>query len=333
MNFPLFLNPVWIGVMWRVARAVRVDRIIVCDLPLAPTALFVGRRLRTPVHFDMGEVYPLFLRSIRECGAQRPLDIVVRNARAAAWLERGVLREAARIYVVSEESRVRAVRLGANPENVIIVGNTPETPSSLSAAAPRPADLPVQAPHRFILLFVGVLIFDRGVELAVQALAKLVAEGRDVHLVVVGDGPERGSVLRCASNLGLDERVHLVGWREPDDLSGYYQNADVGLLPFRATSHIKVTLANKLFDYMAAALPIVAVDVPPMRRVLASTPAGLLFQPEDVADLARCVAELLDDDLARRAAGRAGQRAVAGDGPLSWRHDAQRFLTAVESKS
>ena len=57
--------------------------------------------------------------------------------------------------------------------------------------------------------------------------------------------------------------------------------ASIGILPFLATEHINITLANKLFDYMASALPIVASDVVPMRRVLSETEAGVLFPAGD----------------------------------------------------
>src|SRR5207302_6712022 len=64
LNFPLFLNPAWLWAIWRAARRNGAVRLVVADLPLAPLALWLGRLLGTPVHYDMAEVYPAFLQSL-----------------------------------------------------------------------------------------------------------------------------------------------------------------------------------------------------------------------------------------------------------------------------
>ena len=51
----------------------------------------------------------------------------------------------------------------------------------------------------------------------------------------------------------------MLGWQPHASLPAYYQQAQVGLIPFLDSSHIRITLANKLFDYMAAGLPVIAV--------------------------------------------------------------------------
>jgi glycosyltransferase involved in cell wall biosynthesis len=90
-----------------------------------------------------------------------------------------------------------------------------------------------------------------------------------------------------------------------------------------------VTLANKLFDYMAAGLPVVAVDVPPMRRVLDETDAGVLYPPDDVGALAGGIVELLNDPPRRERLGANGRRAVMTR--YSWRQDEARLLAAIGS--
>ena len=118
LNFPFFLNPLWMWVIWRTIHHFRPNLLVACDLPLAPTAALFGKMFSTPMHFDMGEVYPEFLRSVRALERQGPLKRLIRTPKLAEWIERPVLRYAQCTYVVSEESRERALALGVEPQRL-----------------------------------------------------------------------------------------------------------------------------------------------------------------------------------------------------------------------
>lgn len=326
INFPFFFNPVWVAAIWRAAREMRADRVLVADLPLAPTALLVGGWLGIPVLYDMAEVYPEFLRSLWQFESMAWTDYFVRNPALAAWLEIIVLRRVQRIFVVTEESRDRCLRLGVPPEHLVIVGNTPEHIEELRGPHPLPADL---APYRGrpLLLFVGILIGDRGVVDAVEAMAEVIRVIPAAVLVVVGDGKEVPRIRATIDRLALHNHVVLTGWKQHELLPAYYTNCHVGLLPFRDGNHVRLTLANKLFDYMAAGLPVIAADLAPMRRVLDETAAGLTFPPGDVGSLARRIVELLGDEGRRAELGANGLRAV--ERKYRWEEDERRLLAAV----
>jgi glycosyltransferase involved in cell wall biosynthesis len=326
INFPFFGNPLWIWETLRTAKDMRADCLLVCDLPLAPVALWVGRRLDIPVCYDMAEVYPEFLRSQWETQPMAWSDYLVRNPAAAAWVERRVLPAFRSVFVVSEESRQRCVRLGVTPDRVVIVGNTPEDVETLGSPQPMPADLePWKDRQR--LLFVGTLIADRGVVSAIEAMALVVHRMPNAVLIIVGDGPDRPVIEAAVARAGLARHVALLGWRDPSTLPAYYRHAEIGLLPFRDTPHIRVTLANKLFDYMAAGLPLVAVDVPPMRRIISETRAGVLYPPGDTRALADGIVGLLGAPAHRATLGMNGRRAVVER--YCWQIDEVRLLEAL----
>ena len=326
INFPYFFNPFWLFAIWNSAREFGTDCLVVRDLPLALTAVWAGRLLGLPVHFDMAEVYPEFLRSLWEFDDMGWLDHLVRNPAAAEWLERRVLPKVASVFVVSEESRTRCRVLGVADERIYLVGNTPGDVTELVSRHPRPPDIADLA-GRPTLLFVGTVIGDRGVVLTVQAMPAILRELPDAVFVVVGDGPERPKVEAAVAALGLEKSVRLLGWKNHAELAPYYGHCDLGLLPFLDGSHVRITFANKLFDYMGAALPVVASDLPPMRRILDETHSGLTFPPGDRDALARVVVELIRDPARRKAMGAGGQQAVLTK--YRWSEDEKRLLAAV----
>ena len=326
VNYPLFLNPAWFWHVWRHAREARPGCIIVRDLPLAPTALAVGRLVGVPVHYDMAEVYPLGMLSILP--HEMTLAIrVVRATRAAFAVERMVLHGVTTTFVVSEESRIRCLGLGVAPDRVVLVGNTPANAEALRSDWPVPEDLQDLAGHP-TAVFVGNLFADRGLDLAVQAMALVVRELPAATLVIIGEGRDRTRLETQVAALGLGERVRFLGWKHHSTQPAYLRHAQVGVLPYPSTPHTCTTLPNKIFDYIAAGLPVVATDIPPMRRIVTESDSGLLTPPGDAAAFARALLTLFRDDALRARLGRNGELAIAG--PYAWEADERRFIGRIE---
>ncbi len=327
LGFPAFFSPLWIREARAAARACRPERILVRDLPLALLGLSLGERVGCPVVVDMAEPYPEALRSNWQFDRLGGLDHLLRSPRLADAVERRVLARSPRVLVVSQESGERLERIGLAPGRWTLVGNTPEL-ERLRLPPREEACVPDALRGRTLLLFSGILVGDRGVEVALRGLARLVRErGPRVGLVVIGEGRARAGYEAEARRLGVEGDAVFTGWVDHAELPRWWAGADVGLLPFHACTHIHTTLANKLFDYMACGLPIVASDARPMLRVLAETGAGLTFRAGDDADFARTVGGLLDDPALARTLGERGRKAAAET--YHWERDAERLLEAL----
>lgn len=327
LGFPVFANPFWLGAIVGAAMRFKPDSIIVSDLPLAPAALAVGRMLGVPVHYDIADVYPIAMRSNQ---ADHPgvLSRFTRNPDVANRLDKWVVQHAASVFVVSEEVRRRCLDFGASEETIVLVGNTPADVPPRDYRAPVPPDI-ADWSGRPIVLFLGNLLPDRGLSVAIEAIDIARASLPEIALVIVGSGRETETLRREITARGLSGHVRLTGWKAPPEHHAYYQQATIGILPFHSTLHINITLANKLFDYMGAGLPIIGSDGPPMRRVLEETGAGLVVPPQNAQALADAIVELVRDPDRRARLGARGREAV-GEGAYAWKHDQARFLAAIE---
>jgi glycogen(starch) synthase len=167
-------------------------------------------------------------------------------------------------------------------------------------------DEPTAPPAAPTLLCAGRVVYDKGFDLAVDALADLVGARPDIRLVIAGDGPELEAIRQRAAALGLAEHVELHGWVSPDEMHRLVERASVVLVPSRLEGFGLVALEAAL-----AARPVVAARVGGLPEVVADGETGLLVAPSDAAALARAAGRLLADPSAAQRLGRAARsRAV-----------------------
>jgi glycosyltransferase involved in cell wall biosynthesis len=126
------------------------------------------------------------------------------------------------------------------------------------------------------------------------ALALLRREGREVHALLVGDGPRRPELERRVGELGLGGSVHFLSFR--GDVPAVYARADIGVLCSSAEG-----LSNAVMEGMAARLPMVVTGVGGNPELVADGERGLVVPRERPAALAAALRRLLDQrELGRR---------------------------------
>ena len=153
------------------------------------------------------------------------------------------------------------------------------------------------AGEEFVALTVAYLIPDKGVDVAVRALADL---PEDVVLWIVGDGPQRGNLEALANDLNLGQRVRFLGPHH--NVVPFMQAADCFLCP----SIWKEGAGNVNFEAMACGLPDIASRVGGIPEFVADERNGFLFTVGDDQELAERIRRLYDDPEQRH---RMGQEA------------------------
>ena len=135
----------------------------------------------------------------------------------------------------------------------------------------------------------------RGLELVVEAWAQM----NEPHplLVFLGEGPMGGWIQRRAARLRLGGSVFVGRAVAEAELLEYTSCADLGLIPYRAAAvsslNTRLSCPNRLFEYVMARLPILAWDLPEIRRVLNESGTGLCATWQTAAELASLVEQAL----------------------------------------
>lgn len=145
-----------------------------------------------------------------------------------------------------------------------------------------------------IVLYQGWMSEGRGLENLVRA-APLLRDGAVV--VFMGYGDYQAALERLASEAG-GGRIQFIPAVPQRDLLAYCASADVGVIPYQAVDlNNYYTSPNKLFDFIQAGLPIVASDLPYLRKVIVGGDLGVVAQldrPEDYASAINTILDLSD---------------------------------------
>ena len=178
----------------------------------------------------------------------------------------------------------------------------------------------------FVIGFVGTLKPWHGVEVLVEAFARLARTDDGTRLRLVGDGPQRVAIAAQAERLGVADRVDLVGAVAPERMPEELARMDLAVAPYPQLPDFYFS-PLKLYEYLAAGLPVVASDIGPVGEVLDGGHLGVLVTPGDMTELAAALAGLRSDDALRAELGDLGRRAAVS------RHDwslvVSRILTTV----
>jgi glycosyltransferase involved in cell wall biosynthesis len=208
------------------------------------------------------------------------------------------------ILVTPEAASELAARAGISRDQTCVLPNVADRPYVKRTAVPPPTG-------GLRLIYVGDTGQRRGTDLCIYAVADLKERLPDLELVMVGTSSYQRQLTRLVAELGVSDRVQLLGWRPPEDLPALIESCHAGLAPFRRSPHHDTTFANKLFQCMALGRPIIASDCPAQRAVVEAEQCGLIFTAGSVAQLADCIVTLHRDPERGQAMGRRGRRAVA----------------------
>ncbi|MEF3122444.1 glycosyltransferase family 4 protein [Kocuria flava] len=233
---------------------------------------------------------------------QRTHRDLVDGAAAGAALAAQVAAAERTACVSAPVARWVRQRTGA-PAGRIVVAPNGVDPRRVGPCADAAAEGPDPAPP--VVVFVGTLKPWHGVEHLVRARA---AAAREWRLRIVGDGPQRAALERLGATLGV--AVEFTGAVAPAAVPGLLHDCAVAAAPYPAARAAEEQYFSplKLYEYAAAALPVVASAVGQIPSVVEDGVTGLLVPGSDPAALARAVDTLVADPARRRRMGRAARR-------------------------
>lgn len=294
------------------ARAWGPDLVHAHDLPALPAAALVARRGMLPLVYDSHELW----RRRNRRGQWRPLGRM-----ADALVERSLAPRAAVVVTVCDSIAAWLARRYALRSPPVVLRNVPFPSRTRSTGNVRAlAGLTGER----VLLYTGRVMEGRGLEFAVRSLHAL---PEDVALVLMGYGDAAyvAGLRSLAAREGVADRVRMIDAVPAEDVSAVASTADLAYVVIEPVCQsYRYALPSKLFEAIAAGLPVLAADLPEIREVVVGHDVGVVFTPRTAADLRAAF------DRVVRGTPHYRQAAAQAREVLTWSAEQHRLLDAYD---
>lgn len=216
------------------------------------------------------------------------------------WIDRLSLRFYKKIVCVSEDLLQACVASGVPPAKCEVILNAIDTtvyaPVSDCNSSREQLGIPAD---RYLIGSVGRLSVEKGYNFLIDAVDRLIREGHNISLLIVGEGNIRGELEAQIERLGLQSRIQLAGYQS--NTIDLYRAMDLFVL-----ASLREGLPNALLEAMAMEVPVVVTSVGGIPQVICDHENGVLVEPGDAKILADAVREMLvHRDLALKMARKA----------------------------
>jgi glycogen synthase len=214
-------------------------------------------------------------------------------------VERWITNRADRVVACSYYMREQIADIfGVEEDKVAVIPNGIDPDDLQPQDAPELKNLRGEfaAPEEQLVLLIGRLVYEKGFQLALEAMPALIERRPRTRFLVAGSGTHEAELRRQAADLGLMEHGTFLGWIGDDVLHSLYQIANVCVVP-----SIYEPFGLVALEAMASGCPCIVADTGGLREVVPHDEAGLRFRARDPEALVEMATRILsDDDLGRR---------------------------------
>jgi glycosyltransferase involved in cell wall biosynthesis len=172
------------------------------------------------------------------------------------------------------------------------------------------------------LLFVGRLVYQKGIDILIKALGRL--KDYEWRLDLVGDGPHLPDLERLAKDFGIAERIKYRGWVDKEVIIDEYSSANLFVFPSRHEG-----MPNAVLEAMACGLPVVATDIAGNEELVIQGETGFLIPPENPDALSDVLRNLFLDPLMGKKMGMESRRRV--ENYYSWDGVASQYARILQT--
>lgn len=294
------------------------------DLPIVNTALQFAKAKGIKSVFDVHENYPEALKVW--FGWRRNHLIRLKNRlffNYSRWIgrERSMVQSCDAVIAVVEEMKTRLCEIHVIPqEKVTVVSNTEPKDRFDSIGKTDHSDLKR-------VVYVGGIGPHRGLDTAIEAMPEMLEHDGDFRLQIVGSGNADtiGYLKQLVAERKLEDTVEFTGHVPLEKALGYMRGAYLNIIPHHANEHTNNTIPHKLFQIMNSGFPLMVSSCLPLKRIVETHQAGLVFEASDHKSFAEKMVWSLKNKERITEFTTNAHDAVQNKG-LNWEEDAKRLV-------
>ncbi|MGC9064214.1 MAG: glycosyltransferase family 4 protein [bacterium] len=198
-----------------------------------------------------------------------------------------------KVIAVANYERENLIKAGLPSDKVVLIHNGVSETSNKE-------ELPVQV-EGFIIGTASRLVKSKGINYLIEAFSYLYDKYRDLNLVIIGDGEERGNLERLARKLNVKDKVFFLGTLP--NARFYFKNFHIFVIP-----SLSEPFGLTILEAISQKVPVIATDVGGIPEIIEDSKTGLLVPPKDPTALAQAIEKLINNQKLRISLGEEGYK-------------------------
>lgn len=176
----------------------------------------------------------------------------------------------------------------------------------------------------FVILYLGDTHLRRGIQTAITALSKLKDTIPEIKLVIVGKNTSDIILRKQVKDLQLEQFVDFEGWQNVSLFQSYILASEICISPLHRNLQHDVAYANKIFQYMSLAKPLLVSDAIAQKKLVEKVACGLVHKERDSKDFSNKVLALYKSKPLRMELGESGRKFIQNE--FSWEQTSEKLI-------
>lgn len=178
--------------------------------------------------------------------------------------------------------------------------------------------------NKFVILYLGDTHLRRGLQTAIASVEKLKDKIPNLKLVIVGKNTTDPILKQQVKDLKISKFVDFEGWQNVSLFQSYIISSDICISPLHRNLQHDVAYANKIFQYMSFAKPLLVSDAIAQKRLIQKVESGLVHEEKNIDDFTEKVLELYRNENLRKSFGDNGKKFIINE--FSWEQTSKKLL-------
>lgn len=298
-----------------------IEALHIHDIKVAEAVFKANKNFNLPVVLDLHDNMPEVMKLYPHL--QKFPGKYIISPKKWKIKEEEFIRKADKVISVSPEFlETLAIRLPKEKEKLILVPNTIRTSFFKDYIVEQ--SILEKYKNNFVLLYLGDTHLRRGLQTAIAAVATLKISIPNIKLVIVGKNTTDTILKKQVRDLEIADYVDFEGWQNVSLFQSYILASSICISPLHRNLQHDVAYANKIFQYMSFAKPLLVSNATAQQKLIEKVNAGLVHIDRDITDFTNKVLELYKNEDLRTVLGKNGKEFVQNE--FCWEETSKKLL-------
>ena len=298
-----------------------IEALHIHDIRIAEAAYNANKKYKLPIILDLHDNMPEVMKLYPHL-QQFPGKYII-SPKKWKQKEEEFIKKADKVITVSPEFlETLAIRLPSEKEKLVLVPNTIR--KSFFEEFTIDNSIIEKYKNNFVILYLGDTHIRRGLQTAIESILKLKEKVPNIKLVVVGKNTTDTILKQQVKDLNLEKYVDFEGWQNVSLFQSYILASEICISPLHRNLQHDVAYANKIFQYMSFAKPLLVSNAIAQKKLVERVGAGLVHKEKDVEDFSNKVLALYKSKPLRDELGNKGKTFLHNE--FCWEETSKKLI-------